>query len=394
MHILIAHTRYQIAGGEGVVVHQEADMLREHGHTVTLYERSNAELHDGGALARASVPLRMTWARDAAADVRNLIAQHRPDVMHVHNTHFTMSPSVIHAAADAAVPVVKTLHNFRLVCAAGTFFRDGAPCEQCLTQAVPLSAVVHACYRHSRAQTAALVASTTFHRARGTWSRVAHFITPTAFAREKFIAAGFDPQRVSVKPHFLQWPAAHAPTPPPAQPFMLFVGRFSAEKGALFLLRGWESLPDVPLKMVGDGPLMGAARDWLAAHPSHHVELLGRLPRDEVQQLMAQATALVFPSECYETFGLVAVESFAVGTPVIAVGHGAAAEIVQHGHNGLHFTPAQPDDLAAQVRALWTSPQTAHHMGQHALHTYRDRYTQSANYPALMAIYERAMQTG
>lgn len=390
MRVLIAHTHYQHAGGEGIVVEREGDLLTQHGHEVIAYHRSNAEVSDMSFANKLTVPLRMTWARDAAATMRNMIERHRPDIIHIHNTHFMMSPAVIDAAAQFNIPIVQTLHNFRLLCPAGTFFRDGRPCEQCLQQPVPIAAMQHACYRDSRSQSAALAFSTTFHRMRGTWSNVHHFITPTEFARQKLIEAGFDAERITAKPHFLEEPpAAPALDAPPAR-YIVFVGRFSDEKGALFLLRSWRQLPDVPLKMIGDGPLMDEARALIADNPQMNVELLGRIPRDEVSAIMRDAYALVFPSECYETFGLVAVEAFAVGTPVIAAGHGAPAEIVQDGETGLHFIPSEPDDLAEKVRHLWAKPQLAAAMRPLARVAFEQHYTAAANYPLLMQIYERA----
>lgn len=391
MKILVIQNTYQQHGGEHVAAQQEAHILNAHGHTVIQYTRSNAELNALSLAGKLTMPLRMTWAQDTVRDLRALIEQHRPDVAHIHNTHFMVSPSAVHVCAEMGVPVVKTLHNFRLVCPAATLFRDGHICEDCLAKPVPLAGVVHGCFRGSRAQSAALAFSNGVHHYRGTWGLVSRFITPTEFVRQKMIQAGFDAQRISHKPHFLAVDPALTPPDPNAPRYLLYVGRLSPEKGTGVMLDAWRQLPDIPLKIIGDGPLMPQAQAALAENPTLQIELLGRRTPDEVNALMRNAAALVFPSECYETFGMVAVEAFAVGTPVIASGHGAPAELITHGHDGLHFTPGDASALAAQVRALWGSATYAE-MRHAARQTFLAHYTAETNYAQLMAIYAQALQ--
>ncbi|MEO0563006.1 MAG: glycosyltransferase [Chloroflexota bacterium] len=389
MRVLVIHNTYQIPGGEQVTVNNEIENLRAHGHEVITYMRDNSELGDMGSLGKLAMPKRMAWSKSAAADLRALVQRTKPDIAHIHNTHFMISPAAVHVCADEGVPVVKTLHNFRLICPAATLFRNGRVCEDCVGKAAPLPGVLHACFRRSHSQSAALAAANTFHVYRKTWDRVAQFITPTAFARAKMIEGGFAPDRITAKPHFLATdPGIDAHTP--RDRFMLYVGRFTPEKGSQILLEAWKTLPDIPLKMVGEGPLMADARATLDANPNMTVELLGRVRRDEVYALMRRAHGLVFSSECYETFGMVAVEAFAVGTPVVASGHGAPAEIITHGETGLHFTPGDPTDLAAKVRQMWEDQPTTETMRQKARATFEAHYTAAPNLDRLLSIYEQA----
>jgi glycosyltransferase involved in cell wall biosynthesis len=388
MRILTIHNRYQLAGGEEVAVSHEADMLTHYGHEVIRYERSNDELNTLTGLQKAAMPLTMTWATQAVQQVKALIAQHRPDIAHIHNTHFMISPAVIRACVAANVPVVQTLHNFRLLCAAATFYRDGHVCEDCLSAHSPLPGVMHGCFRASRSQTLALTAGTATHRLLGTWASVRTFITPTAFVRDKFVQGGYDPQQITVKPHFLANDPGYDPTP--RGRYLLFVGRLSPEKGAHVLLEAWKHLPDIPLKIIGEGPLMADAQAILAAYPDLPIELCGRVPREVVYDALRGAYALVVPSSCYETFGLSIIEAFAIGTPVIAAGHGAPAELVEDGITGKHFTPNDALSLAEQVRWLWERPAQIQPMGAAGRAAYAARYTMARNYEMLMAIYAGA----
>lgn len=388
MKILVVHNIYQIPGGEETTFYNEVENLRAHGHEVITYTRENAEVTSLGAVGRLTMPLEMTWSRRTYNDLRDLVRQHHPDIAHIHNTHFMISPAAVHACADAGVPVVVTLHNFRLICPAATLFRDGAVCEACVGRAVPLPGVVHGCFRSSRAHSALLTANIAFHNARHTWDRVAQFITPTAFVRQKMIAGGLPGSRITAKPHFLPKDPGHDDTP--RERFLLYVGRFTAEKGTGVLLDAWRTLPDIPLKVVGEGPLMAAAAALLADNPGLPVTLLGRQPNAAVLDLMRRAHALVFPSEVYETFGIVIVEAFAVGTPVIASGHGAPAELIADGETGWHFAPGDPAALAATVRRAWDADVT--HQRAAARTAYTTHYTAERNYALLMDIYERARE--
>ena len=389
MKILVIHNNYQSHSGEEVVMEQEIALLRVRGHTVITYRRSNDEVKQFNALQTATLPARITWAPDAARDVRALIQREQPDIAHIHNTHFMMSPSVIHACAALDVPVVCTLHNFRLICPVATLFRDGRVCEDCLGKPVPYPGVQHACFRGSHTQSAVIAASTTLHRLIGTYNRVDRFITPTEFARQKLIHGGLDPAQITTKPHFLSPDPAPTPTDTPRR-YMLFVGRLSPEKGLHTLLRAWQQTPNIPLHIIGEGPLKSHLQENIKKNGLHTVKMLGKRDRNQVYQAMRQAVALVVPSIYYETFGMVALEALAVGTPVIVTGHGATAELVQHAITGWHVPPAAAPALAAAVRHAWENPQNTAKMRAAARQTYLDRYTAEQNYPQLMDIYEQA----
>jgi glycosyltransferase involved in cell wall biosynthesis len=226
--VLLVHNAYQQRGGEDAVVEAEAALLREHGHEVTLYTRHNDEVQGSSRLALARDTL---WSPRTGRDLQALIGQHRPDVVHVHNSFPLVSPSVYWAAARAGLPVVQTLHNFRLLCPQALLLREGRICEDCVGR-VPWRAVQHGCYRGSAVQSAAVAGMLQLHRGLGTWQRkVTLYIALNAFCRDKFIEGGLPAERIRIKPNFIDLPA---PAPQPREGF-LFVGRFSLEKGLAVL---------------------------------------------------------------------------------------------------------------------------------------------------------------
>jgi glycosyltransferase involved in cell wall biosynthesis len=385
LRVLVLHNAYQQAGGEDAVVEAEVALLRAHGHAVATLLRHNDEL---GTLSAPAVALQAMWSRDSARRTAQAMAAHRPDVVHVHNTWPLLSPSVFSTCQAAGVPVVQTLHNFRLACPQAMFLRDGRVCTDCLGR-TPWPAIEHACYRQSRAQTAVLAGHLVLHRQLGTWQhRVDRFIALNAFCRDQLLRAGLPAQRVLIKPHFVAAPAA-PPADAPRQG-LLFVGRLSPEKGLDVLKQALHQLqtsgPGVgTVQLAGDGPMRAA----LAGAPTA-LQLLGELIPADVGQRMRQAAALVLPSICLESFPRVLVEAFAAGLPVIASRLGALAELVQHGHTGLLFEPGDARSLADQLAWAAAHPLAMARMGQQARAVYEAQYTPERNIVLLRDIYAQA----
>src|SRR3954452_18720116 len=197
MKILVVHNFYQQPGGEDRCLEAEVAMLRAHGDEVIQYTADNDPI-DG--MNRLKAAARTVWSRPAARELRDLIREHRPAVAHFHNTFPLISPAAYYACRAERVPVVQTLHNFRLLCPNALFFRDGKVCEDCLGKAVPWPGVVHGCYRGSRTATAAVAAMITPHRALGTWREMVDVYIPlTEASRQKFIAGGLPANKLVVK---------------------------------------------------------------------------------------------------------------------------------------------------------------------------------------------------
>lgn len=377
MRILIVHSQYRSGpvSGENRVVEDETRLLREAGHEVVLWAPT-AET-EGTGLLKAGVGA--VWSTSASRHVRELIRTHRPDVMHCHNLFPALSPSVIRAARSENVPVVMTLHNYRLLCLPGTFLRDGHPCEACLGR-VPWRGVRYRCHRNSTASSASYATSLTLHRKMGTFDEVDVFLATSGFVRDKHRQAGIDVSRMLVKPNF----TFPFPRRTGTGDYFLFLGRLSEEKGAVGLVRAWRGI-DAPLVVVGDGP--DAAR--IAALASSNVELRPAVPFGSVPDLLRGARALCVPSLSYEGCPRGILEAYAAGVPVIAHRVGAIPEFLDDGRSGILVAPG--DDSAWQRAVVQLSdPDTNARLGETGARIWADLYSPSSGLAALENAYTRA----
>lgn len=390
-NILLVHCHYRLAGGEDAVFADERAMLERHGHKVFAYERTN----EGGTL---SMGLEAVFSWKTWREVRAIIRKERIDLVHVHNTLLTVSPSVFWAARSLGVPVVQTLHNFRLFCPNGVLLRQGKVCEDCpRCKGGLFQAVRHRCYRDSLAQSAVCAFVYGFHRLLGTY-RWVNLITLTDFDKQKLLEFNtrhrvFDPARLFVKPNTA---APEGPLPPlipwsERKNQVVFAGRLEELKGLRTAVEGWKLLaadPDAPeLLIVGDGPL----ENWAKEQAVPRVRLLGRLPREELRALLGESRAVLAPSLCYESFALVPAEAHVMGTPVLASDLGNVGAMVRPGVDGLRFAPGDAAALAEAVRAL---PALGEKMDPAAMRAAAlAAFAPEENYRMLMEIY-RAVRDG
>ncbi len=388
--ILLVHNRYRQRGGEDAAFEAEAGMLRRAGHAVRAF---TVESRTPGPLEAPAFAARALWSLHARRALRPVLASFRPDVVHFHNTFPVLSPAVYYECRKAGVPVVQTLHNYRLLCPAATLFRAGAVCEECPRARSPRPALLHGCYRGSRSQTAVVAAMLGLHRALGTWDReVGAYIALTESARRRFVEGGLPEAKVFVKPNFVALSGA-APSGGTGS-YALFAGRLSPEKGVRTLLEAWRLVAGIPLLVAGDGPLRGEAETAASRLGGGRLRILGWQDPGRVDELMRGARFLVFPSLCYESFPLALAESFGCGLPVVAAGLGAAAEIVRDGRSGIHFRPGDAADLAGTAAWLWSRPDECRRMGGEARAQFEAEYGEPRNYRTLMGIYERLLAGG
>lgn len=388
MRILRVHNRYQERGGEDVSYDTECQLLRSNGEDVYSLLFSNDDIAEHRS-HRDSLKLALStvWSRSGKDTIASAIEHFHPNVVHFDNTFPLISPSAYSACKAAKVPVVQSLRNYRLLCPTATFFRDGHVCEDCMGKPLPLPGVIHSCYRESRAQSTVVASMITFHRLRRTWhTDVDRFVALTAFARDKYVEGGLPEDRIVVKPNSVHVPQLQSKQY--AEGF-LFVGRLTVEKGVNTLLSSWSGVRDLQLTLIGDGPLRSSVDEFASKHS--RVNVKGRLGPDETYAHMRAAQTLIFPSEWYETFGRVAIESFAQQTPVIAANIGAVAEVVRNGVTGILFEPGNADDLAAKVRWAADHPAEMRQMGENARVEYQLKYTPERNYEMLMDVYQQAI---
>jgi glycosyltransferase involved in cell wall biosynthesis len=383
MRILTAHNYYLEPGGEDQVFRSEAHLLEDRGHAVLRHSVDNRRAVE---MSRLRIAAAAVWNRASGRGLRSLMAAHRPELVHFHNTFPLLSPACYDAAREGGAAVIQTLHNYRLLCPGALLERSSSPCESCVGRRLAWPGIVHGCYRASRASTAALAGMNAVHWAAGTWGRAVDvYVALTRFARARFVEGGLPAAKIVVKPNFV-WPDPGRGAG--SGGYALFAGRMSEEKGLATLAAAWKLLDGaLPLKAAGDGPL---ART-LNGVPG--IERLGRRTREDVLGLMQEASFLVFPSLCYEGLPMAILEAFACGLPVIASRRGAMAEVVEDGRTGLLFRPGDPSDLAATIAWAALHPTELRRMRREARAEFESRYTAARNYQALIEIYERARST-
>lgn len=386
MKILMLHNRYLLPGGEDQATLADAALLCDNGHAVELLEEDNRRVEQ---LGKVRTGMRTVWSREAYRRVDEKLQAGSFDLLHVQNFFPLWSPSVYYAASRNGVPVVQTLHNYRLMCANSLLFRDQHVCEECIGRLFPWPAILHACYRNNRAASAAVAGMISAHKLAGTWKkRVAVYIAVSEFTRDKYIAGGMAAERIVVKPNFIH--------PSPAVGaggggYALYVGRLSPEKGIATMLEAWKSASNpIPLKIVGEGPL--AELVIAASKAGSGTEYLGPKSLPQVLDLMRNAEFLVFPSEWYETMGRTIMEAFAVGTPVVASMIGPPASMVIQGETGFHFQPGNVAELRGRVEWCSTHLAELRAMRGKARQAFEANYTGAANAKILLTAYEMAKQ--
>ena len=417
MKILFIHNYYQYAGGEDNVVAAELKLLTAHGHQVELWSLDNKDL-PSGLPSKIRTALNTTYSTRSKAIALTKLEAFKPDVVHVHNFFPQLSPSIYDACFALNIPVVQTLHNYRLMCPGAMLMREGKICEQCVTGS-PYQAVLHGCYKESKLGSFVVAHMVATHRKLGTWQhKVSRFIALTEFAKTKFIEAGFPADKISVKPNFVNDPLLGiTPVERTSPPFGLFVGRLSTEKGLHTLLKAWKILDHlnipksdsdannisqnnnstprfegvlnenrqsspIQLKIAGTGPLADLIDNQA------NVQALGLQSPAEISLLMQRATFLILPSEWYEGFPLVLVEALAHGLPVLASNLGSMVDIIEDGKTGLLFEPGNAEDLASKLNWLLENPNECAWLGTNARQVYLDKYTYEENVKQLLEIYQ------
>lgn len=373
--------------GEAVVMRAEAELLRSHGHTVQVYERTNKEIKNMRIVGKIQALYQIPWSKDTYRTIKKLIANFRPDVMHVHNYWFLLTPSIFAAAKEFSVATVLTLHNYRMICPGGQFLFKNKPCEMCL-DGKPWRVVWRRCRGGSQLKSILMLYLYLASRKREFLSPwVDAYISLSNFARKKHIDAGLPGEKIYVKPNFMEDPIQSGEVSPCGKS-AVFVGRISTEKGVRLLMEAWQGMKQ-PLTVVGGGS--GLEKMKLLA--SKNIEFLGQRSGMEALQKIRDAEFLVFPSVCYEGFPLTILEAMALGRPVLASDLAPRREMVCDGETGLLFRAGDPKDLREKAMRLFSNSVLCAKMGKAGRERYLEKYTPEANYKMLMGIYRKAMSS-
>jgi len=396
MKILFIHNFYQSSApsGEDIVFKNEVELLKKNGINAVTYEKYNDEIKEYGFFGKFTLPFKNIWSLETYRELKLLIKREKPDIAHFHNVWYLISPSAYYACKEKGIPVVQTLHNFRIFCTSGLLFRNNKICEECITGnkfKVIKNSLKYGCYRNSRIYSLPIAFAEYFHWIKQTWiNKVDAYIALTEFSRNKFIEAGLPSDKIFVKPNFL-------PNPPEPnysyQNYACFIGRISQEKGIDILIEAFKFLenPKYKLKVVGDGKLRNHIELKIKKEKINNIEFLGMRSNSEVITILKSANFLILPSIVYENFPLVLIESFASGKPVIASRLGAMAELIEDKRTGLLFEPGNSNDLSKKIKWMFENDDLLIQMGKNARAEFEKKYTDDKNLEILLKIYNQVI---
>jgi glycosyltransferase involved in cell wall biosynthesis len=387
MHILMVHNEYGKFSGEEAVVQDLCVLLRNKGHDVIGLARSSAEI-ETMRLGRLRAFFSGIYSFSSRKAIRRLLAEHRPGVVHVHNVFPLISPSVLPECRRAGVPVVMTVHNYRLVCPNGLHMPKGryTICEKCC------GGREYWCFLKNCEQnwlkSAGYALRGYIARRLGFFRKnVTLFACLTDFQRRRLMAEGYSEDRLRVLANMAPAVADSRAEPDQGGGFVACVGRISPEKGIDLLLAAAKSLPDIPFRLAGSCDAM----PQIAGKAPSNVSFLGVLDETALGRLYDQSRLLLLCSTCFEGFPMTILEAMAHGRAVVAPRIGGIPEIVDDGATGLLFEPGNAEDLAEKVRFLWDRPDLSRQMGRAGRQKALKKYSSEKYYERLMALYEEAM---
>ncbi|MDO1450148.1 glycosyltransferase family 4 protein [Rhodocytophaga aerolata] len=387
MKILFIHNTYQQRGGEDVIFENESELMESHGHSVERLLFDNHQIKTG--LDKFLTGVKSLYNFESAKIVEAVIKNFSPDLIHVHNLFPIASPSILYVADKYKIPVVLSIHNYRLICPSATLLHTGKIYEKSIHSIFPLDAIVKGVYRGSKIQTASAVLMTGTHKLLGTWkNKVTRYIVMSQFAKNKFLDSSLNvaEEKWSIKPNFS--PDMGVGDTARENSF-LFIGRLTAEKGIETLLEA-ARITGFNLEILGDGPMREVVENYASQH--QNIVYAGFKQKQEIIQALKKCKALLFPSVWYEGFPMTILEAFSVGTPVISSKLGAMVEMIEDQGNGLHVKPGDVEDLVEKMRLLTTQPDLARILGKNARCTYEDKYAPEKNYEQLLAIYLQVIE--
>jgi len=391
MKLLIIHNDYLVPGGERFAVQAEVDLLRSKGHELIFYSRSNEETLDYDLLSKILLFPRVAFSLDTYNDTRSLINNYQPDVAHIHNVFPLISPSVYYALHHERIPIVQTIHNFRFMCPNGLFFTAGSVCERCKFGNT-LHAIQWKCYRNSYFLSGLYAALIGGHRLINTFRLIDIFIVLSHFSKNKLVDSGIaSTENIHVLGNYLRTPSDDQHLSAIKQTYFVFMGRLSIEKGLKTLLDAMQKLPQEKLYVLGEGPEKEDLLAYAAGLGLKNVEFLGFVTGEKKDSMLKNASALILPSSCYENFPLSVLESYSVGTPVIASNLGSIPELVIDGESGLLFTPGDSNELYEKMHQLLTNPSESLRLGNNAFHQMVNYYSPDIHYQKLLNIYEQCI---
>lgn len=392
MKILLIHNYYRYRGGEDRYAETLKETLSRNGHSVTRFSFDSKDIGEFSLLDKLLIPKRLIHSSRVNKKVEELLEKEKPDLAVIHNLFPLVSLSVLNVLKKHGIPIVKRIENYRFLCLNGLFLRNNSRvCDVCKNGNF-LPGIIHKCYQNSRLNSIGMALPLmTVNWRNMLFSTVDCFLSPSEFVKEKFVEAGFPAEKISVLPNFLDFEPLETVREP--GPYAIFVGRLSGEKGLFTLLKAFEAFPGLRLKILGEGPVGKKLKEFVRSHKMENIEFMGFIDGPEKRELLSGARFLVFPSECYESFGYSIIESHACGVPVIAAAGGGAKELIVNGENGFLFEPGNVDDLRDKIDDMQKmEPNALTGMKTKALERVKEHYTKEIGYRRLVELFEEVIR--
>ena len=378
MKILQIHNKYRHYGGEDAVVDNEFKLLVKRGQEVRQLLFDNSKIS----------AVKLFHNSESFSKVMDEIQDFKPDIIHIHNLFYYASPSILKAAKKAEVPVVMTIHNYRLLCTGALFLRDGKSCIKCKDLMIPYHGIRHKCFQGSLSKSAVLSSFIAFQKVAGTWKKyVDRFIVLTPFIKEIFLDSSLhlEPVKVVVKPNSTD-DVFEQQSEISTRNGYLFVGRLSIEKGVRTLVEAFNMMPQISLSIIGDGEL----QDALKKKAGQNIKFYGKKDKEFIVGMLKSSRALIFPSIWYEGLPNTVIEAFSSRTPVIASDMNNINQLVSAGRNGELFEVNNAGALSKAVMDFEHKDTSGYE--DEARKTFLNYYTHEQNFKNLIEIYRSLLE--
>ena len=382
MKILLIHNKYGKFSGEEAVVESQIKLLRANGHHVITYFRSSAELEDMPN-AKLKAFFSAFYNPKSISAIKALITTEKPDLVHIHNLYPLISPTILPVIKKMGIPIVMTVHNYRLLCPNGLFFNKGQICEKCTGALKELNCITNNCESS--------LFKSSGYAARNFWARkkdyylnnVDLFLCLTEFQKNKLVANGFTKEKCDVLPNFYNKEIKEFDYNISDRNYVAFAGRISPEKGIPLLLEAAKKLPHIPFQLAG-GMREGYMQEL---DIPKNVTLSGMLSSKELSNFYSSARFLVLSSIWYEGFPMVFPEAMAHKLPIVAPNMAGYPEIAEENFNGFLFEPGDANSLAKTIDKLWNNHQLSSQLAENGFNKVQKKYSSQAYYKTLENTY-------
>jgi glycosyltransferase involved in cell wall biosynthesis len=388
MRILSVHNQFRQYAGSDIVAAADEQMLAQHAE-VASYTRNSNEIGAAGLVEKARLGLDTIYSRRTVREITELVGKFRPDIAYVHNVFPLISPSLYHVLHRLRVPSVHVIHDFRLWCPNSRFYINDVPCQSC-QMGNYWPAIQKRCVQGSTAYSALYAGALYVNRQLDFTQKISGYICLTEFAKNLLVQSEVPENKIHICPNHIDT-ASFTPQYGGGK-YVLYLGGLYKDKGVMTIAKAFAQLPHIPLKFVGAGDAEPELREFVQQHGLTNLEIVGFKGGQEKLEYLRNSAFTICATHCYETFGLVVLEAYASGKPVIASAMGALPYIVKPQETGLLFESQNSDDLAAKVRGLWERPEQIESMGRTARALVESKYDSRLRYAALHSIFEEVIQ--